>query len=859
MKNRTKTDSTSNQGFSLFTVIVALAFIGILAMLSIYLSMANLRMKVTDMKHKDNFYTAEQALEEIRVGLQEDVGNAMAQAYTYVLENYSRISSQEASMDELRQSVFREHYVKELTGFLKEQNDTTKYDLVHLISYIDQGKDLLSGNPECLIVVNPSGKAPEMQADFERGVLLKNLKVIYVDAKGIASIIETDIRLGIPGVQFPTPSTLPDLKELPMVANGGILCKGGTNATANRDNPIEIHGNVYAGLLNSNETEASSSLPGKAPVSIKVEGNAHVKVGTGERLVCQGDIQVGEQAGFSTDSTVALWANGISLASAAVQLEGKTYLADDLTVEKGTNSLVTLSGEYYGYGTPESASLSQNQNLFNKWNLSDTDKSSAITINGKNTTMDLSGLQKIMLSGKNYIGTSSLTGTKPGTSKASIDNKDVMMGESLTVKGTQLAYLAPSSLLYDGKQNNPMTYDEYLEISETTDVVSAGTFQKPQEMWNGKSMAQLGLNKTTPVKSVFYNDNAGKGSVYFYLNFDPEDSSDAAQVAEASKHAVAYMQEYFLNEAMKKRMDAYLDFYLKGGGITLNDPNTYLRYITNGNMLSYETQQDSGQSSKETKRLEPATNTDMNILNGEQTGYQNMWYALNRNMRNILYKVPDPNGSIKGSDGNFYHDETDENRSVYDNRVNEAEMLSFIFKHKDSPVGGYSNSYFFTAPEADGGLTAVMMHNSGETLTYKVKSGSSVDGTPTYEMKSFSSTKQPFTITSELAQKLRLVVCTGDVIIEEGVTFSGIIMANGTITLNPGAKLHSAPLEAAKVFQAQIIGSSTEEDPISPKDFFWEEYVLGNSQTTENGTQTGYLSDIYAVSDYVNYENWKKK
>ena len=82
MKNRTKTDSTSNQGFSLFTVIVALAFIGILAMLAIYLSMANLRMKVTDMKHKDNFYTAEQALEEIRVGLQEDVGNAMAQAYT---------------------------------------------------------------------------------------------------------------------------------------------------------------------------------------------------------------------------------------------------------------------------------------------------------------------------------------------------------------------------------------------------------------------------------------------------------------------------------------------------------------------------------------------------------------------------------------------------------------------------------------------------------------------------------------------------------------------------------------------------------------------------------------------------------
>ena len=54
-----------NQGFSLLTVIVAVSFIGILGLLVLYMSLANFNMKVTDIKGKNSFYTAEQALEEI--------------------------------------------------------------------------------------------------------------------------------------------------------------------------------------------------------------------------------------------------------------------------------------------------------------------------------------------------------------------------------------------------------------------------------------------------------------------------------------------------------------------------------------------------------------------------------------------------------------------------------------------------------------------------------------------------------------------------------------------------------------------------------------------------------------------------
>lgn len=47
-----------------------------------------------------------------------------------------------------------------------------------------------------------------------------------MDNKGRASIIKTDIQLGILSVKFATPSTLPDIKQMVVVANGGIMQRG---------------------------------------------------------------------------------------------------------------------------------------------------------------------------------------------------------------------------------------------------------------------------------------------------------------------------------------------------------------------------------------------------------------------------------------------------------------------------------------------------------------------------------------------------------------------------------------------------------------------------------------------------------
>lgn len=813
-----------NKGFSVLTVIISVAFVGILALLVLYMALSNFNMKVSDRKGKDSFYTAERALEEIRTGLQEDVGDSMSRAYIKVLEDYNKESdSSDTVLDELRQEAFEKEFLQDIKKCLRkadtEWNETYNqgiYDLDYVRNYVDlRDSSDFDEKKESLIVTNPSDRNPVLKIEGEEGILLKNLKVIYVDPQGLASVIETDIRLEVPRIQFPTPSTLPDLMNMIVVADHGIICEGETGK-ANT-----ITGSIYAGLLK--DTDQPSGGNDRTGILVKSKGSLDIT--SGDKVVSAGEIYVENSAAFTSEAGVNLWAQGVRLASAEVKLLGTTYLSDDLTVEKGSGSKVTVSGEYYGYGSPESARAENSRNwnngegLYKDW--ADSALSSAIVINGKNTTMDLSGIRKMMVAGKNYI---SGTGVK-----STIQNNasDIMTGESLTVKGTQLAYLLPAELL--NLQNssvaavNPMTYTDYLNsgLEEGSAMVNMDT---PEELWGGNSLSQIGVDPDNPVQKVFYNDNSVSdgGYVYFYLNFTDD-----------SKAADFMNQYYFSNDTVRQNMNKYLSFYFgPEAGITVNDSQNYLRCVTGGNVLSYDGDSASGS-------LENATDSeaDQKLLQ-EQTNYQNSWYALNRKM---ITSVDLLKTEVKDEDGQA-HDETDSTRSVFDNLVNEKGMVQYLQQNSSGDL-----KYQFTSSTEDGGLTAIMYHN-GSSSTYTDETGRTV---------TVNGKNSTLVIDRDLAARLRLVICTGDVEIERDVEFRGIIMAKGTITLKPGATLESSPLEAAKVFQSAV-GNGQD---ISPKQFFWEgdKYVLGNTSSTEEDKDSGLISDSYNLADYVSYENWRKE
>ena len=139
-----------------------------------------------------------------------------------------------------------------------------------------------------------------------------------------------------------------------------------------------------------------------------------------------------------------------------------------------------------------------------------------------------------------------------------------------------------------------------------------------------------------------------RGYVYFYLNF-----TDAQKSAD-------FMQMYYQNNpTIKTNMDKYLSFYFGGkdSGITVKDADSYLRYITNGNVLSY-----SGADAQGSLEEATGVNPGEKILQ-EEVGYQNSWYALNRKMITSYDLL---NKEVKEDGGGTMHDETDSDRSVYD-------------------------------------------------------------------------------------------------------------------------------------------------------------------------------------------------
>ena len=83
---------TDNKGSAMVVVIIAMAFIGILASVLMYMSLLNYQMKANNLQAKDNFYSAETVLDEIRVHMEEQVSSSLGTAYTQIIENYDDTS-----------------------------------------------------------------------------------------------------------------------------------------------------------------------------------------------------------------------------------------------------------------------------------------------------------------------------------------------------------------------------------------------------------------------------------------------------------------------------------------------------------------------------------------------------------------------------------------------------------------------------------------------------------------------------------------------------------------------------------------------------------------------------------------------
>lgn len=545
-----------NRGASFVMVVVAMAIVAVLAVTVLWIALMNLQMKVTDKKNTDNFYSAEGVLDQICTGLQGDISKAYSAGYTKVMENYSDSSINEAG----RQSNFAQEYLKSLKTSLEYDSTGMTFNKGKLIQYVDpkllENKD---NQPHAVIKSTNADVYGNGQLKvYQNRVVLNGLRVEYTDEKGFKSIIETDISLGVPSMSFTASGGVPELFTYSLVGNEGLEITSGINK-------VNLSGNLYAGCKNAADTGTSTT-------SVTIPNNATLDVKDTSYMIAEGDIEVGDFAGkdtatikknmagvhnnstLSVDSQCQLWTSNINVNGATVNLDGMTYVADDMTL-KGTGSKVTLgknnknnNAKYVGFGNGGA----------DKENPVAGD-SSAIIINGREASLDMSNIRELMLAGTAYINTQAIV----NSSGVGTENSNVAMGESISVKGDQIAYLVPPECIgtsgdgADAKSlynKNPLSYKEYKDITATgqdqtkytevnANVVSTKT---------GKALsAYLPEKKTIDncIKKVFVpstDNNDDDGLVYYYVNLP-------------TNKAAEYYSDYF--GADSDKLNRYTKFY----------------------------------------------------------------------------------------------------------------------------------------------------------------------------------------------------------------------------------------------------------------------------------------------------------
>lgn len=581
-----------NRGGAMVMVLVIIAFITILAGVLMFVAYAGYEMRIVDKQGKDNFYTAETVLDEINVGLQGEISAALSEAYQQVMVNYAVYETEPA-----RAINFYQKYYKVLEDRLAESPSSGTYSVDILRGYLSadvlgdgNGAAAGFGTHGAIVESNvETGKYKLKKStatingtpDVPTGLTLEDLKVSYVNETGYVSIISTDIHLSIPAMDFGAVSSYPDLDGYSMIADNKIFFENNMSGT------VTVKGDAYAGNADSVPIDPHDPND-KGTTAIYINTIDAVQFTTPDyadadsfsRLVGSGDIDVAR--GQLDTENIELWGRNILLNGTGVKLKGNTNLSDDLVLD-GTGSQAVIEGEYNGFGVLDLNEVNTpgNASEFDLNAEENSENSSAIIVNGKDSMLDLSGLERLIVGGHAYVKTAG---------EFSDQNKNnVLMGESIAVKSNQIIYLVPPEALgcriaEDGTIEesvfgcNPLKQEQYEEIINNPTKyllldghkqIAALDYKSLDNYINQETVA----GKVDPVyvpEVVFRTTNAGT-LVYCYLRFKDEEAANR------------YFRDYYnVNE---ETVNAYARLYAKE--IRMADAETMLYLNLAGNALTY--------------------------------------------------------------------------------------------------------------------------------------------------------------------------------------------------------------------------------------------------------------------------------
>ena len=803
---------TDDKGSAMVVVIIAMAFIGILASVLMYMSLLNYQMKANNLQAKDNFYSAETVLDEIRVHMEEQVSASLGDAYTQILVNYddTSVSEKESKLRYAFLSSMQKAYQCSDTASLNYYNleklfnslspEVKKNTELQTSDGVNSYTIKMVGGVVQTTGTNGSGVAvgdlPKGQLTlFTDGLSFQKLKVIYTDANGYVSVIQTDIRVKMPDMSFAQAVSLPSLTSMSLVAQKNIQVV----AESGKFSDAKIAGSFYADkVLVGNEDDTNSKY---VTLTLEEPTEPTGKENDDKRMVAATELYLGKGATLESDSYGELWAGKITMHGAAtstgsanMNFKGNdVYVAGDLRIDGANNNFTAgslvdenYSGQYIGFGTGKNGD------------------SSAIVVNGTGTDIDLSSLINLTLAGNTYIATKTakdnLTGADGNLNGSSSDRKDILMGQSIAVKSDQLAYLVPGDLIKQG--SNPVTREQADTMGNT-----AVDFNAASSMLGGNSLASYGITKfitngssdSQGVRTFYKRLNSKITIVYYYVSFDS--STQAGREA-----ANRYLQDYY--KVNKSTMDAYASIYTDGIKIRNQSAGAYIMHLA-GNVVMFDKDQTTGNYNG--SLLNATLGSDQSNI-----GYKQQLAADDSKFKALCKKLIDGYEQLSPS-------EKADAANVYSNLVNKDEITSFTGVVRGTGLAVDTEKYFESSAYPDCKAVIVSGDYTYPEAGHDFKSG--------------------------------IIIATGDVKIQDRKEFNGVILAGGDILLGQNVKVtpDKEAVLRALTYSKEITGSGGGQ-----KEYHVVDFLIGGDGYLQNNNKT-YLNSDINLGDLIVYENWQKQ
>ena len=827
----------NNSGSTIVIVLLMTSFVLILSTLITTTTMINLRMKMASSQSTKSFYTAEEAVDEVRAALGVISVECFNTAYEEELTKlYSTNSTGTTVNNKEANQQMRQKYTKDLLNKMQLFNgvpnadtkidfylarptgsftiaswtaDDTQVDekkiytsfISTLNNYIEDNTKL-SVEKVTKITFDVSGVDPL----YSYAVGFYDCVVKYLDNSGNYSYITFNGAVGMPDIEidFKNDDKVGTLcfADYSLVGNGGIILPKNASAT--------ISGSAYAGT--------GSSTKGTA---LTINEGASLTM-AGGYFVCGGNIEANNNSGFSANNT-SLWAKNINVADGVTinSSSATLNLQDDLTVD-GENSEVNINGSFFGFGYEEGNLAKQRPNY-----------SSAIIVNGLNSHIAFGSIGQLYVAGRAYIKFS--------------DDRAYATGESSAVNINQEIYMIPKKLLTNGSKNPSALNDSAASgVSFTCDINANNFFAYDllaSELYesrnayfdtDGNLVDESTLETDSTTNLITDSDIRANSKTYYYFKFkDDYARNKYANLILDDTAFDTYIDERvnalglsgtsesnYRNNAEKLReqvINAKNSF--KGltnssiTGVSINTPGTFSQITSSSSgTLSAAEQKIKSMSTDRALRYDVLNKILANPLKSDD---ESGWYASRADLQNDLSsRNPAKYNSINLSNYTL--------GDVFGNIINEQGLEELL-------RSGTGPTYSYPRFTDNSNYAVYLLNNSDPTETLKISTVGFTSG---------------------------LVVCTGNVDVD--VSFSGVILAKGKVTVYSGCTVSNGYTEES--FKTAIEGwmnSANEADGTLRNGYdIGHIFRFYNTKTT---TSSGTLTvDKMTYKDMVRIDKWRK-